>query len=178
MITCAASAPHLSRSWLRVGGCMEWLSPNHFNCNLSTSNCAAGRRRRSDGLRDQLLALYTPEGSRVGVSLETTNVIGRRTRTGAGGKGLEASSVIPSGRSILRPRIGTTSSDRASLWRWGLQLFSKIEGQSEHRSRNNLQLLRCLHWANRRSIEWRQALGPRGRNKNRDGTHADLAGYR
>jgi hypothetical protein len=33
------------------------------------------------------------------------------------------------------------------LWRWERtrQLFSEIEGQSQHRSRNNLQLLRCLH---------------------------------
>ena len=27
----------------------------------------------------------------------------------------------------------------------GTQLFSKIEGRSQHRSGNNLQLLRCLH---------------------------------
>jgi hypothetical protein len=36
----------------------------------------------------------------------------------------------------------------------GAQLFSKIEGQSQHRSRNSLQLLRCLHRANRRSVDW------------------------
>ena len=36
-------------------------------------------------------------------------------------------------------------SNRKSL-ALGTQLFSKIEGQSQHRrSRNNLQLLRCLH---------------------------------
>jgi hypothetical protein len=35
-------------------------------------------------------------------------------------------------------------SERKSL-ALGTQLFSKIEGQSQHRSRNNLQLLRYLH---------------------------------
>ena len=35
-------------------------------------------------------------------------------------------------------------SERKSL-ALGTHLFSKIEGQSQHRSRNNLQLLRYLH---------------------------------
>ena len=70
--------------------------------------------------------------------------------------GLEASSVIPSGRSHLAGH-GLAPVKAGKFLAVGTQLFSKIEGQSQHRSRNNLQLLRCLHCANRRSIEWRQA---------------------
>ena len=40
----------------------------------------------------------------------------------------------------------------ASLWRCTHYLL-----KSQHRSTNNLELLRCLHYANRRSVEWRQA---------------------
>jgi hypothetical protein len=66
------------------------------------------------------------------------------------------SSVIPSGRSHLASH-GFAPVKLGQSLALGTQLFSKIEGQSQHRSRNNLQLLRCLHCANRRSIEWRQA---------------------
>ena len=61
-------------------------------------------------------------------------------------------SVIPSDRSHLKGH-GLAP---ASLWRWDAVVQALLL-KSQHRSTNNLEFLRCLHYANRRSIEWRQA---------------------